>query len=174
MIIATEEQNAGKESRQCHVIRPPSTPCIVESRVGNYRDAHSLLQHMYQELIGHDIVIPMEMERNLQLLHSYVIVRMHIRRGQHLNAARLLIRVAESISKFPSRMFIYLFSPFFLLENFNCHRVTHFFFLPWSRRGSDIDFDGDRVRPCWIEECRLSIRGYVGQARVPRPTGCQV
>ncbi len=43
------------------------------------------------------------MEHNLQLLHSYVIVRMHIRRGQHLNAARLLIRVAECISKFPSR-----------------------------------------------------------------------
>lgn len=70
---------------------------------GNYRDAHSLLQHMYQELNRHGITIPLEMEHNLQLLHSYVIVRMHIRRGQHLNAARLLIRVAECISKFPSR-----------------------------------------------------------------------
>lgn len=70
---------------------------------GNYKDAHNLLQHMYKELSSHDITIPLEMEHNLQLLHSYVIVRMHIRRGQHLNAARLLIRVAESISKFPSR-----------------------------------------------------------------------
>ena len=63
---------------------------------------------MYQELNSHNIVIPMEMARSLQLLHSYVIVRMHIRRGQHLTAARLLIRVAESISKFPSRK-IFLF-----------------------------------------------------------------
>lgn len=58
---------------------------------------------MYKELLSQNITIPLEMERSLQLLHSYVIVRMHIRRGQHLNAARLLIRVAESISKFPSR-----------------------------------------------------------------------
>ncbi|EFX73748.1 hypothetical protein DAPPUDRAFT_324995 [Daphnia pulex] len=81
IIIATEEQNAG-----------------------NYKDAHSLLQHMYKELSSHDIIIPLEMEYNLQLLHSYVIVRMHIRRGQHLNASRLLIRVAECISKFPSHV----------------------------------------------------------------------
>jgi WD repeat-containing protein 19 len=58
---------------------------------------------MFQELNSHNIVIPLEMERNLQILHSYIIVRMHIRHGQHLNAARLLIRVAESISKFPAR-----------------------------------------------------------------------
>lgn len=77
---------------------------------GNYRDAHSLLQQMYQELNTHGITIPLEMERNLQLLHSYVIVRMHIRRGQHLNAARLLIRVAESVSKFPSRNLFLLIS----------------------------------------------------------------
>lgn len=76
-------------------------------QLGNYKDAHSLLQHMYKELSSHDIIIPLEMEYNLQLLHSYVIVRMHIRRGQHLNASRLLIRVAECISKFPSRIFAF-------------------------------------------------------------------
>ena len=58
---------------------------------------------MYQELVGHGISVPLDMERSLQLLHSYVIVRAHIRRGNHLTAARLLIRVAESISKFPAR-----------------------------------------------------------------------
>ena len=56
-----------------------------------------------QELAGQGMTVPLEMERSLQLLHSYVIVRSHIRRGQHLMAARLLIRVAESISKFPAR-----------------------------------------------------------------------
>ena len=66
---------------------------------------------MYQELNRHGITIPLEMEHNLQLLHSYVIVRMHIRRGQHLNAARLLIRVAECISKFPSRKSNFLVLP---------------------------------------------------------------
>lgn len=59
---------------------------------------------MYQELTSRGISVSLEVERSLDLLHSYVIVRMHIRRGQHLIAARLLLRVAESISKFPSRM----------------------------------------------------------------------
>ena len=58
---------------------------------------------MYRELVGFGMAVPLEMERSLQLLHSYIIVRIHIRRGNHLLAARLLIRVAESISKFPSR-----------------------------------------------------------------------
>lgn len=71
---------------------------------------------MYQELTSHGIMIPLEMEHNLQLLHSYVIVRMHIRRGQHLNAARLLIRVAECISKFPSRKNCYLLILFKILK----------------------------------------------------------
>lgn len=75
--------------------------------LGNYRDAHNLLQHMYRELNSHEINIPLEMERNLQLLHSYVIVRLHIRLGRHLNAARLLLRVADSISRFPSRKYTF-------------------------------------------------------------------
>ena len=58
------------------------------------------------------------MERNLQLLHSYIIVRLHIRRGQHLNAARLLIRVAESISKFPSRKRLSYYLMF--IQIYNC------------------------------------------------------
>ncbi len=89
-------------------------------QLGNYKDAHNLLQHMYKELSSHDIIIPLEMEYNLQLLHSYVIVRMHIRRGQHLNAARLLIRVAECISKFPSRIFaVFLFRIGYGFDNIN-------------------------------------------------------
>ena len=58
---------------------------------------------MYQELNAHGVSVPLEIERSLELVHSYVIVRLHIRMGNHLNAARLLIRIAQSISKFPSR-----------------------------------------------------------------------
>jgi len=67
---------------------------------------------MYQEFNSHGIAVPLEIERSLELLHSYVIVRMHIRNGRHLNAARLLIRVAQSISKFPARkhQFLTLFA----------------------------------------------------------------
>lgn len=72
---------------------------------GNYRNAHDVLFGMYQELIHNDIKVPHEMYSNLMLLHSYILVRLHVRRGDHMKGARMLIRVANNISKFPSRKF---------------------------------------------------------------------
>lgn len=71
---------------------------------GNYRNAHDVLFTMHQELKQNGITIPYEMHANLMLLHSYILVRLHVRRGDHLKGARMLIRVANNISKFPSRM----------------------------------------------------------------------
>lgn len=50
-----------------------------------------------------DLKISNEMIFNLMLLHSYILVRLHARRGDHAKAAALLIRVADNISKFPAR-----------------------------------------------------------------------
>lgn len=70
---------------------------------GNYRNAHDILFSMYQELKHNQIKIPYQMHWNLMLLHSYILVRLHVRMNDHLTAARMLIRVANNISKFPSR-----------------------------------------------------------------------
>lgn len=43
------------------------------------------------------------MQNNLRLLHSYILVRLHVKKNDHLRGARMLIRVANNISKFPSR-----------------------------------------------------------------------
>ncbi|XP_039278793.1 WD repeat-containing protein 19 [Nilaparvata lugens] len=72
---------------------------------GNYRSAHDVLLGMCQELRENNLRISTELVSNLMLLHSYILVRLHVRRGSHLNAARMLIRVADNISKFPSRQF---------------------------------------------------------------------
>lgn len=56
-----------------------------------------------KELKLRQIKIPSEMENNLLILHTYILVKWHIKRGNHNIAARLLVRVAENISKFPSR-----------------------------------------------------------------------
>jgi WD repeat-containing protein 19 len=69
---------------------------------GNYKHAHDVLFNMYQELRKQDIKIPSEMSQNLMLLHSYSLVKVHVKKGDHLRAARLLLRVANNISKFPS------------------------------------------------------------------------
>lgn len=73
---------------------------------GNYRNAHDVLFGMYQELVQNDIKVPHEMYSSLMLLHSYILVRLHVRRGDHMKGARMLIRVANNISKFPSRKYI--------------------------------------------------------------------
>lgn len=74
-----------------------------EQTNGIYRNAHDVLFGMCQELKQHGIKIPFEMYINLMLLHSYILVRLHVKRGDHMKAARMLIRVANNISKFPSR-----------------------------------------------------------------------
>ena len=58
---------------------------------------------MMRELQKQDIKVPLEMENNLLILHSYMLAKAHLKRGDHKKAARMLIRVAENISKFPER-----------------------------------------------------------------------
>lgn len=58
---------------------------------------------MLRELKNRHIKVPAEMENNLVILHSYLLVKNHVKRNDHLKAARMLIRVAENISKFPLR-----------------------------------------------------------------------
>ena len=70
---------------------------------GNYRDAHKLLFEMYSDLLREKIKVPNELTQNLMILHSYTLAKIQIKLGDHLKAARLLCRVAENISKFPSR-----------------------------------------------------------------------
>ncbi|XP_013417652.1 WD repeat-containing protein 19 [Lingula anatina] len=75
-----------------------------EQNAGNYRDAHDVLFSMYQELKQQKIKIPSEMAHNLMILHSYILAKVHVKRGDHLKGARMLIRVANNISKFPSHI----------------------------------------------------------------------
>lgn len=75
---------------------------------GNYRHAHDVLFGMYGELRRQKLKIPADMRSALLLLHSYTLARLHVRRGDHLKAARMLIRVANHISKFPAREFSYI------------------------------------------------------------------
>eukprot|EP01062_Namystynia_karyoxenos_P004675 TRINITY_DN11665_c0_g1_i1.p1 TRINITY_DN11665_c0_g1~~TRINITY_DN11665_c0_g1_i1.p1 ORF type:complete len:1497 (+),score=635.62 TRINITY_DN11665_c0_g1_i1:130-4491(+) len=69
---------------------------------GNYRVAHRMLFQMHKDLEKHRITISAELRRNLQILHSYIIVRPLVKPlNDHEIAARMLIRVAKNIDKFP-------------------------------------------------------------------------
>lgn len=85
---------------------------------GNYRNAHDVLFGMYEELKRNKITTPLEMKNNLRLLHSYILVRLHVKRNDHLRGARMLIRVANNISKFPSHIV-----PILTSTVIECHRA---------------------------------------------------
>ena len=73
-----------------------------DQTAGNYRAARNTLLTMQLQLQRAEVRVPSEMARSLVLLHSYVIVKSHIKRNDHENAARMLIRVSNSISHFPA------------------------------------------------------------------------
>ncbi|KAK3876370.1 hypothetical protein Pcinc_018852 [Petrolisthes cinctipes] len=75
-----------------------------EQNAGNYRHAHDMLLGMYGELMRQKIKVPADMSSALLLLHSYTLARVHVKRGDHLKAARMLIRVSNQISKYPAHM----------------------------------------------------------------------
>ncbi|XP_052278623.1 WD repeat-containing protein 19-like isoform X1 [Dreissena polymorpha] len=89
-----------------------------EQSAGNYRNAHDVLFSMFQELKQQKIKIPSEMATNLLILHSYILVKIHVKRGDHLKGARMLIRVANNISKFPSHIV-----PILTSTVIECHRA---------------------------------------------------
>ncbi|KAJ8679660.1 hypothetical protein QAD02_015447 [Eretmocerus hayati] len=85
---------------------------------GNYRNAHDVLFSMYQELKRNKINAPLEMQTNMRILHSYILVRLHVKRNDHLKGARMLIRVANNISKFPAHVV-----PILTSTVIECHRA---------------------------------------------------
>ncbi|NXM86552.1 WDR19 protein, partial [Oenanthe oenanthe] len=89
-----------------------------EQRSGNYRNARDVLFSMYSELKTQKIKIPSEMATNLMILHSYILVKIHVKRGDHMKGARMLIRVANNISKFPSHIV-----PILTSAVIECHRA---------------------------------------------------
>lgn len=89
-----------------------------EQSMGNYRNAHDVLFNMFQELVENNIPVPAEMRTNLMILHSYILARIHIKQNDHSKGARMLLRVAKNISKFPAHTV-----PILTSVVIECHRA---------------------------------------------------
>jgi WD repeat-containing protein 19 len=101
---------------------------------GNYREAHTILFNTVNQLRAVKAVVPMEVDRQLELVHSYVIGRELVQLGEHGLAARMLARVGKSISKFPAHAVGILTSA--VVE---CHRA--------HMRQSSLEFASILMRP---------------------------
>ncbi|KAL0039283.1 hypothetical protein WJX79_001413 [Trebouxia sp. C0005] len=71
---------------------------------GNYKMAHEQLVSSSQGLREQGRACPTELMRSLMLLHSYILVKALVRMGDHQGAARMLVRVARNITRFPKHV----------------------------------------------------------------------
>ncbi|XP_019956067.1 WD repeat-containing protein 19 isoform X1 [Paralichthys olivaceus] len=126
-----------------------------EQCAGNYRNAHDVLFSMYTELQAQKIKIPAEMTTNLMILHSYLLVKMHVKRGDHLKGARMLIRVSNNISKFPAHVV-----PILTSAVIECHRA--------GLKNSAFSFAAMLMRPEYRNEIDQKYRKKI-EAMVRRP-----
>eukprot|EP00948_MAST-09A_sp_MAST-9A-sp1_P002723 g2723.t1 len=79
-----------------------------EREFGNYKEAHSILLKTSFDLRRHNISVPRQLSNMLLLLHSQRLCKKHSSIKDHQASARLLIRLAQNISKFPKHAVTYL------------------------------------------------------------------
>ena len=72
-----------------------------EQDLGNYKLAHNVIIETIIQLETSNIKVSLQLRQTFILLHSYILVKMMVKRGNHENAARLLLRITQNISKFP-------------------------------------------------------------------------
>lgn len=89
-----------------------------EQEEGNYRVAHDKLHGTVVQMESLNKAVPTELMRMLSLLHSYTLVKSLIAVEDHATAARMLIRVAKNISKFPKHIV-----PILTSTVIECHRA---------------------------------------------------
>ncbi|CAD6188191.1 unnamed protein product [Caenorhabditis auriculariae] len=71
---------------------------------GSYRIARDVLYSMFSKLKEKEMKVPQEMEHNLMVVHSYMIVKGLISRRDTVKAARMLLRTCNNISRFPTHV----------------------------------------------------------------------
>jgi WD repeat-containing protein 19 len=72
-----------------------------EQELGNYKVAHLILFETIKDLEAQNVKVPANLRSSFLLLHSYILVKKLVKQGDHVNAAHMLMRVADNISKFP-------------------------------------------------------------------------
>jgi len=75
-----------------------------EQDLGNYKVAHGVLYDTIRQLEDQKVRVPLALRQSFVLLHSYMLVKKLVKREDHDGAARMLLRVAKNISRFPSHV----------------------------------------------------------------------
>jgi WD repeat-containing protein 19 len=80
-----------------------------EQENGNYKGAHDILFQSYQDIKKANVPIPLELEKKLSILHSYIIAMKRVSKmDAHVDTALLLDKVSKNIIQFPAHASIIL------------------------------------------------------------------
>ncbi|RHY33017.1 hypothetical protein DYB32_001946 [Aphanomyces invadans] len=126
-----------------------------EQELGNYKVAHDVLVETHRQLQLHKIHVNQDLRNSLTLLHSYVVVKKLVKRGDHVAAAKMLVRVAKNMSKFPTHVSNILISA--VIE---CQRA--------GLKGNSYDFATQLMRPEYRNGIDKEIKRKI-EAIVRRP-----
>jgi len=72
-----------------------------EQELGQYLTAHKVICETIRHLEDASIKVNLQLRENFILLHSYERAKGYVIKQDHINAARLLLRISQHISKFP-------------------------------------------------------------------------
>jgi WD repeat-containing protein 19 len=72
-----------------------------EQDLGNYGVSHSVIFETIRRLEDEEVRVPLKLRTAFVLLHSYMLAKILVKMGDSNGAARMLLRVAQSISSFP-------------------------------------------------------------------------
>ena len=89
-----------------------------EQEAGNYNVAHSVITETVMSLESAGIRVSLTLRQQFILLHSYIRVKGLVKQGDHLSAARMLLRVAQNVSRFPLHIV-----PILCSTVIECHRA---------------------------------------------------
>ena len=84
--------------------RTAITIASQEQDIGNYKAAHAVVVETIRQLEDSSSRVPHQLRQLFVLLHSYVLIKTLVKNKNHDGAARLLLRVAQNVSKFPKHM----------------------------------------------------------------------
>ena len=96
-----------------------------EQEMGNYKAAHEMSYLAIRQLEDKGVQVPRELRKGFQLLHSYMLAQQLVKRGNHASAARMLLRVANNISRFPKHAVSTLTLAFIECQRAGLRRSAH-------------------------------------------------
>eukprot|EP00798_Chlamydomonas_sp_ICE-L_P012692 gene12692-15924_t len=125
---------------------------VNEEKDGSLRPvAHQKLFDTVKQMEDLNIATPSDLMRMLMMLHSYTLVKSLIAIEDHTSAARMLVRVARNISKFPKHVV-----PILTSTVIECHRAC--------MRKTAFEYASMLMRP---EYRNLFIRIVAAERRCP-------